>query len=194
MRDREKPKRDLRVTKTLDAIDAALHRLVLERSPRRVTVAELCRQARINKKTFYLHYSSLDALFQAQLERMTASFLEQIKELRLPAQLFTLNREFFLFSFGQGEFYDRIICSEAYGPMGLAMLAGFVEAAWSRSEWFNALDRQVRGFVVTFLLTTGHALYKQWVLEGKKMPLEEAIEISGSLLCEGVKGIRKNSR
>lgn len=48
--------RDLRVSKTLRAIDAAFMDLIVRKPVQKITVTELARRAEISKGTFYLHY------------------------------------------------------------------------------------------------------------------------------------------
>ncbi len=41
----------------------------------------------------------------------------------------------------------------------------------------------------TFLVVSLLELYRQWVADGKKLPLEEVIKLTGKLLDEGVSGL-----
>ena len=50
---------DLRVQKTITAIDQAFEELILTNDYEKITVAELARRARINKKTFHVMAGSL---------------------------------------------------------------------------------------------------------------------------------------
>ena len=50
---------DLRVQKTITAIDQAFEELILTADCEKITVAELARRARINKKTFHVMAGSL---------------------------------------------------------------------------------------------------------------------------------------
>ncbi|WP_270537749.1 hypothetical protein [Limosilactobacillus fermentum] len=50
---------DLRVQKTITAIDQAFEELILTTDYEKITVAELARRARINKKTFHVMAGSL---------------------------------------------------------------------------------------------------------------------------------------
>lgn len=188
-KNREKSRQDLRVRKTLAAIEAAFRELVMKSDPGQISVAALCRRALINKKTFYLHYASITDLFREQLEKMTGGFLASVKDCALPEQLFELNRRFFLFSAAQGAFYDRLVCSDAYLRTGAALLEGFVRRVWGKSPWFASLDTAMQDMVVALLLTAGHAFYRQWVLNGRIMPMEDAIRASGVFLCGGMEGI-----
>ncbi|MEE6663263.1 hypothetical protein [Limosilactobacillus fermentum] len=51
--------KDLRVQKTITAIYQAFEELILTTDYEKITVAELARRARINKKTFYVMAGSL---------------------------------------------------------------------------------------------------------------------------------------
>ena len=53
---------DLRVQKTMAAIDRAFSELLVEKDYGKIAVKELCERARINKKTFYAYYAGLDEL------------------------------------------------------------------------------------------------------------------------------------
>ena len=59
---RTTPAKDLRVTKTLEAIDTPFRAMMLESGYESITVKDLCERARINKKTFYRYYETLDDL------------------------------------------------------------------------------------------------------------------------------------
>ena len=50
---------DLRVQKTITAIDQAFEELILTTDYEKITVVELARRARINKKTFHVMAGSL---------------------------------------------------------------------------------------------------------------------------------------
>ena len=51
---------DLRVVKTIEGIKTAFEELICEKDYERILVKELCEKARINKKTFYHYYETLD--------------------------------------------------------------------------------------------------------------------------------------
>ena len=59
---------DLRVIKTKQNIHAAFLRLLKERGSRSITVSSLSGEAQINRKTFYSHYETVDALYDEVCE------------------------------------------------------------------------------------------------------------------------------
>ena len=58
----EHTSKDLRVRRTLKAIRSAFYELVLTKNYSDISITELTDLAEINRKTFYLHYSSLEDL------------------------------------------------------------------------------------------------------------------------------------
>ena len=61
---------DKRISKTRDAIIDAYLELIFEKKEQKITISELAQRANIARKTFYLHYESLedimrDVLFQS---------------------------------------------------------------------------------------------------------------------------------
>ncbi|GEP24177.1 TetR/AcrR family transcriptional regulator [Lentilactobacillus diolivorans] len=54
---------DKRVKKTKLALRSALFLLLQTKSIDKISVSELCRQAQINRRTFYIHYSQVSEIF-----------------------------------------------------------------------------------------------------------------------------------
>ena len=182
---------DLRVQKTMAAIDRAFSELLVEKDYEKITVKELCGRAYINKKTFYAYYADLDGLLQEKLEWMSRGFIGRIAALRAPEDLADINREFFLYAVEQGELYEKIICSGAYRNIACKMLSGLVRDTWRSASGFQALGSLRQNLLLAFLAVTGGELYRQWVRDGKKLPLEEIIALSGELLFNGVNGFMR---
>ena len=51
---------DKRISKTRDAIIDAYLELIFEKKEQKITISELAQRANIARKTFYLHYESLE--------------------------------------------------------------------------------------------------------------------------------------
>ena len=75
--DENAPKLDRRVVRTRKAIQTAFRNLVVRQGAEKITVSALAREADIDRKTFYLHYASLDELAEEQghlvVDRITQS-------------------------------------------------------------------------------------------------------------------------
>lgn len=181
---------DMRVKRTLENIDSAFMKLVLEKGYTQVTVTTLCEEARIGRKTFYSYFDSLDELLEHTLEKLTRQYIQRLKYFKVPDDIREITREFYIFSIEQGRFYDNLVCSEASQTIGRDLLLRFVRETWSSSSWFSALSVEEQDILICFIYNTGAGLYRQWVMGGKKIPLEKMISFADNLLARGIEGFR----
>ena len=63
-------KQDIRVERSKDAIRKAFVDLMKRRTYEEITVKDLAEEARINRKTFYAHYETKQALFETMMREM----------------------------------------------------------------------------------------------------------------------------
>ncbi|SOC41607.1 TetR/AcrR family transcriptional regulator [Salinicoccus kekensis] len=73
-------KNDLRVIKTKDALHRTLLEILNEKSLDEITVTEICKRARINRGTFYLHYRQVEDVFGEYFKEITLDLAESYKE------------------------------------------------------------------------------------------------------------------
>ncbi len=179
---------DLRVQKTIDAIQKTFEDMICEMDYEKITVKELCERARINKKTFYRYYSVLDDLLSELQGVMIEEYLERIKNYRIPEELDKINREFFLYSAEKGSVYEKITCRGNYGYIRSRMISNVMNSTWKNSAWLQLLEPPKQNILLHFIQTSTVEMYSQWVADGKRIPLEEMIKISNQLLCTGVNG------
>ncbi len=107
---------DLRVQKTIENIDKTFCALLLEKDYDQISVTDICTRAKIQRKTFYTYYPSIDALLREKLDVMSSGYIERIKKYSVPEQIAEINREFYIYSMEAGELYEKIVCSAAYAP------------------------------------------------------------------------------
>lgn len=69
--------------------------MLLKEDYRKITVTALCRQAVINKKTFYRYYDSVDALLEEILSEFSKGYVDILADYRLPEDLDKINAAFF---------------------------------------------------------------------------------------------------
>ena len=179
---------DLRVRRTIEAIKKAFEELICETDYEKIKVTELCQRAMINKKTFYVYYPTLDDLLAEMQLEMSSGYIERVKNFKLPDELDKVNREFFLFSEEQGLAYEKITCAGSYNYIRQQMINKVMDATWHKSKRFMALDEHSRSLLVNYINTVSIGSYRQWVADGKKIPLEKMIELANKLICGGVNG------
>ena len=181
-------KEDLRVIKTIEAIKQSFETLICEKNYEKITVTELCEKARINKKTFYHYYPTLDDLLSEMQAELTEGFINQVKDYTLPDDLEKVNREFFLFSASRGPAYDRITTSGNYSYVRGRMISRVMHATWDKSEKFKKLDPFKQSILISYVNSVTLDVYRQWTDSGRKIPVEEIIDICNQLVLSGTKG------
>ncbi|MDE6761855.1 MAG: TetR/AcrR family transcriptional regulator [Lachnospiraceae bacterium] len=184
---------DLRVQKTIEAIQKTFEEMICEMNYEKITVKELCERARINKKTFYRYYDTLDDLLAELQGIITQDYMKRIESYRIPEELDKINREFFLYSVEKGMVYEKITCSGSYNYIRNKMMNHVISSTWGKSTWLQLLDTYKQNILLGFVQSASIEMYRRWVADGKKIPLEEIIEMSNQLLCSGVNGfVEKN--
>ncbi len=68
---------DSRTIQTKETIQRALREMILEMDYPKITVSELTRRAGLHRKTFYLHYETIEALF----DELAESIVKQVKDM-----------------------------------------------------------------------------------------------------------------
>lgn len=61
---------DRRIVKTHKAIREAYFQLIKERDTTKISISDIARKANIDRKTFYLHYDSVDAVLDEYIEEL----------------------------------------------------------------------------------------------------------------------------
>lgn len=181
-------KEDLRVIKTIESIKTAFEALICEKDYEKITVKELCDKARINKKTFYHYYETLDSLLAELQGELSAVYIERVKEYRLPDELDKVNREFFLYSAEQGLAYEKITCSGAYTYIRDKMMVKVNDAGWGRSKKYRQLSDFEKGLLMDFVNNAVLSAYRQWIEGDKQIPVEQVIDLTNRIVLGGVKG------
>ena len=181
---------DLRVQKTIEAIRTAFEQMICEMDYHEMTVKELCDRAKINKKTFYHYYPTMDDLLAEMQAEMSSEYIEMIQHYRLPEELDKVNEAFFRYSVSKGEVYEKITCAASYTSIRNVMIDRVNAATWHQSAWFNNIPEWQQHMLLVFTQSTVVNLYQQWVADGKKTSVEEVIWLCNRLICEGVDGFR----
>ena len=180
-------KEDLRVQKTISALKKAFEELICEKDYDSIKVTELCQRSMINKKTFYHYYPSLDDLLAEMQAELSEAYLERVKDCKLPRDAAKVNREFFAYSAEQGLAYEKITCATgAYSQTRQEMIDRVIAETWGESEAFRGLNPSQQRMVLNFISTVSIGCYREWVADGKQMPLEDVIQLSTTLMCGGL--------
>lgn len=182
---------DLRVQKTREAIKEAFKEMVCEMDAHKITVKELTERARIHRKTFYLHYTSIEALFEDMLQEAAILYFSEIDQISPTMPMLEINRVFFTYLSKQDAFTERLISAESYRTFGNKLFMTALKHNRQRYNPYAHLPEEEQNIVNTFTTQSSLDMYRQWITDGKKIPLERLIELTGMLLNFGTKSVTK---
>lgn len=186
-------KTDLRVLKTRNAIKEAFKQMVLEMDASQITVKELTERAMIHRKTFYLHYTAIEALYEDILKEMSEAYYKQIDQLPPDAPFAEVNRVFFTFMAAQEPYMEKIICSSSYADFTDKLFLTTMLHNRSRYNPYAAYTQTEQNIINTFLCQSSINIYRRWVHDQKKLPLDRLIELSSQLFMNGISSVRQES-
>ena len=71
---------DRRIVRSRRAIIEAFGRLLEERDIDKITVSAIAREANIDRKTFYVHFGTIDGLLDALAEDLVQTIVDEVEE------------------------------------------------------------------------------------------------------------------
>lgn len=185
-------KTDLRVKKTNAAIKKAFTDMILEKEPADITVKELAERAQIHRKTFYLHYTCIEALFEEVIRDIASAYYREIDQIPANMPMEEVNRVFFTFFSSQPPYVERILCAAEYQDFfDKTLRVTLMQHNRARHNPYAALPAEEQNIVNTFLTKGSNSMYRQWVADGKRIPLDRIIALTGELLTHGVENLAK---
>lgn len=188
-----KPQNDLRYIKTENLIRNTFCDMLREMDYSQITISELTNRAMINRKTFYLHYNSLDELLGRLQTDIYAQLLELTADVRLPRDLEKLIREFFLFCTNRDDITEKIVCSQGNFSVGQSPADYVMKSMFHYSapiDHLSASDQSESNIIDAYLRGSIVFIYFQWVADGRKIPLERLIELTTWLVSEGIRKLK----
>lgn len=183
-------KTDLRVMKTQAAIKKTFKEMVMEMDASQITIKELTDRAVIHRKTFYLHYTTIEALYEDILKELSEGYYKEIDLLSPDAPFTEVNRVFFNFLAVQEPFMEKVICEESYRTFADRLFTSMLVHNRARKNPYAAYTQAQQNIINTFLGVTSVNMYRRWIYDKKELPLEELISLSSQLFMNGISSIQ----
>lgn len=184
---------DIRTKKTIRNIHKSFIELFKEKDYEKITVKELIEKAEISKKTFYRYYSSIDNLFLEIQNKITNEYIQKFSLLTFPKDLKNIINTFIDFSEIYGNAHDKIIIDSKNDYVLQKMINNIIKKTWEKSEFFKEKEPYLRNIILSFVFSSILGSYKQWINDGRKIPLQNFIDTIESLIYNGIKNFDSNN-
>lgn len=177
---------DLRIQRTMTSIRTAFEELLGEKAYHSISISELARRAKVNRRTFYSHYKDLDEVREEFCTDVAESYIRATHHMDGRTDYAAIAREFMLFFATQGELIEKIICSDNYRLISDAINDRIALRNRRHVDPSNAMDPYVRELVIAFLRGASLNIIRRWVFDGKRVPLDDMVELGVRLICGGI--------
>ena len=189
---------DRRVVRTRNAIRQAFFKLVDERDYDKVTVAALAREANIDRKTFYLHYASIDDVVDEIIrENVGRLYVYLLKGAGCQRRAFVAR---------SGEFFTLLSMDLAHSFVESRRRVFHLpveELLWKVEDALTELLIEkdalglahlgpYLGYCVSFFCAGVISVYRRWLLTDSEIPLEEIAALARTAAFTGIEGVLGN--
>lgn len=180
---------DKRITKTRDAIIDAYLELVFEKKDQKITISELAHRANIARKTFYLHYESLEDIMRDATQRKIDELIHILDQKRFFSNPFETQVLFQCLNQLMEpdiEFY-RFISRENpnsffWNEVKRLIIRTTVEVYRDKVDFSAQELRLYAEYFVSGVI----AVYVSWLREELTLPLDELARISEEATSHGI--------
>ncbi|WP_099469430.1 TetR/AcrR family transcriptional regulator [Konateibacter massiliensis] len=174
-------KTDRRILKTKESIRNAFMQLVHKKDFQAITITELAELANIDRKTFYLHYTSIHDIlkeFEAELADKVILLLRNTQTFEMDAFFYGLTD----IMLEHIDFYRHIsrdtsysfLMSECKNILKDALKHSFYESSALPIEKFNVYSEYVSSGII--------GIYTDWLNNNSKMELDELTSLAKEAL------------
>lgn len=187
---------DRRVSKTKKAIQEAYFALLKEDRRRRIAISEITRKANVDRKTFYLHYASIDDVIREFAESKVDELIERVFSLEFPADQLAV-RVFVVFNQMISEYKEilRLLSdSDAYdyffGQIKSLLIDRILEGNGVDPEGFTRPQIEI---YVEYFISGIISSYVRWIRQELPCTIEELAEHVGTVTFGGLRAITGKS-
>ena len=187
---------DLRVQRTKKILKDTFNEMIVTTDFEKITIKDLCDKAMINRRTFYLHYSSIEDILEDFISDYTHEYYDLIKDFNPIEEVDELVKSYFTYSEEKGMMFERINTSPNFEYIRLRMIQKVEDYALSDNNFhmLKKFDEISQNLIHSFINWSCVGLYREWVKNGRRLPMEEAIKLSANLIKNGLKATVKENR
>lgn len=154
-------KTDLRVLKTRNAIKKTFKEMVMEMDASAIQIKELTERAMIHRKTFYLHYTCIEALYEDILSELSDEYYKAIDKIPADAPFTEVNCVFFEFMASQEPYMEKIVCDSSYREFADKFFMAMLLHNRSRHNPYAAFSQTEQNIINTFLGISSVNIYRR---------------------------------
>ena len=195
----KKPRLDRRIVRSRNAILSAFERLLMEKPLADITVSAIAREANVDRKTFYVHFGTVDGLLDAIAEDVVEMIVDSVE-----STLASLGGNPNERALGAAETFFRTINEALCDNLMLnrqlieniplddfmARLREPLERKITERNLLpHGLKDEMFDYYLAFLLSGIIGIYRTWALSDGSVPIERISEVANNLTLNGLSSL-----
>lgn len=195
----KKPRVDRRIVRSRNAILSAFERLLMEKPLADITVSAIAREANVDRKTFYVHFGTVDGLLDAIAEDVVGMIVDSVER-----TLVSLGSDPNERALGAAATFFRTVNEALCNNLVLnrqlieniplddfmARLRAPLEREIAERDLLPmGLKDELFDYYLAFLLSGIIGIYRTWALSDGSVPIERISEVANNLTLSGLSSL-----
>lgn len=194
-----KPRLDRRIVRSRNAILSAFERLLMDRPLADITVSAIAREANVDRKTFYVHFGTVDGLLDAIAVNVVETIVDSVEKtlasmdgdtneraLGAAATFFkTINEALCNNLVLNRQLIENIPLDDFMTRLRVPLEHEITE----RDLLPHGLKDEMFDYYLAFLLSGIIGIYRTWALSDVSVPIERISEVANNLTLNGLSSL-----
>ena len=194
-----KPRLDRRIVRSRNAILAAFERLLMEKPLADITVSAIAREANVDRKTFYVHFGTVDGLLDAIAQDVVEMIVDSVEKtlssiggdtneraLGAAATFFkTVNEALCNNLVLNRQLIENIPLDDFMARLREPLEREITE----RGLLPEGLKDEMFDYYLAFLLSGIIGIYRTWALSDGSIPIERVSAVANDLTLNGLSSL-----
>lgn len=162
---------DRRIAKTKQALRDAFVKLLKTQSLNDITVAELCRTANIDRRTFYNHYNNVNEIID-EIDDIALQILEDAVH-GIPINTKEFFDQFTKIMQTNLDYYEVIVTDRSFYELEYRCKKMLREALIEYYTVHSTVDPLHLEYMAEYCASGIMSVYTHWIRHGRKLPVDE---------------------
>lgn len=193
-------RKDRRVERTRNQIITAFKEMILEKDFKEITIKELAEKANINRKTFYLHYESInEILFDLSLELSDYMFEVLTKEGFFDGDVYHMDFNILVNALNSTlvndfAFAKRVLSSDSYHFLIRNIKDLFKDTFIRKFKKESEYDEYKMNIIGDYIASGVAKILRDWFENPGDMTSKDISKLISTLVFSGVNGLKENKK
>ena len=194
-----KPRLDRRIVRSRNAILAAFERLLMEKPLADITVSAIAREANVDRKTFYVHFGTVDGLLDAIAQDVVEMIVDSVEK-TLSSMEGDANERAVSAAATFFKTINEALCNNLLLNRQLieniplddfmARLREPLEREIAERDLLpHGLKDEMFDYYLAFLLSGIIGIYRTWALSDGSVPIERISAVANDLTLNGLSSL-----